>query len=158
MKTKRSESNTVGKSDRRRLIDQGDDMSETRRKRSGMGRNQAETGREGAARGQKVRHRRPGRQIGPPPSRAALVRLYVEGNQTARDVAAALGCSKDMVIRSLKDYRIKVRTRTKRSKLLAIDLAVLEAGVRDKGVRGYARDIGVDESTLRHHLKVRRCQ
>ncbi len=151
MKTKRSESNTVGKSDRRRLIDQGDDMSETRRKRSGMGRNQAETG-------QKVRHRRPGRQIGPPPSRAALVRLYVEGNQTARDVAAALGCSKDMVIRSLADYGIKVRTRTKRSKLLAIALDVLEAGVRDKGVRGYARDIGVDESTLRHHLKVRRCQ
>ena len=34
--------------------------------------------------------------------------------------------------------------------------SLLERGDKSKGIRGYARKIGIDESTLRHHLKVRK--
>ena len=33
------------------------------------------------------------------------------------------------------------------------DLKDLEAAVKEKGIRGAARDLGIDESTLRHYLK-----
>lgn len=106
--------------------------------------------------GLEVKRGRP--PAGPAPSKADLVKLYVQEGQSVRDVAAALGCSKDAVHRALKHFGINVRSCASRSKLRVIALDVLEAGVKADGVRGYARALGVDEGTLRHHLKGRRGQ
>jgi hypothetical protein len=39
----------------------------------------------------------------------------------------------------------------------AVKLYVKEGrAVREKGIRGTSRDLGVDEETVRYHLKVRR--
>jgi hypothetical protein len=75
-----------------------------------------------------------------------------------REVAVALGCSKDAVHRALAGYGIKARKPARRSGLRTIPLQDLKAAIREKGIRGTARDLGVDEATLRHHLKVRRGQ
>jgi hypothetical protein len=61
-----------------------------------------------------------------------------------------------MIARALKEYGIEVRKNVKRSCLREYSLKRLESGVKKKGIRGLARDVGVDESTLRHHLKVRK--
>ena len=93
---------------------------------------------------------------GPAPSKADLVKLYVREGRSVRDVAAALGCSKDAVHRALAGYGIKARPNASRSKLRTIPLRDLKAAIRDKGILGTARGLGVDEGTVRHHLKVRR--
>lgn len=90
---------------------------------------------------------------GPAPTKDQLVRLYVKESRSVRDVAATLGYSKDAVHRALKDYGVKTRSSVSRSKLRTIPFRDLEAGVREKGMRGTARDLGVDEGTLRHPLK-----
>ena len=92
---------------------------------------------------------------GPSPSKEDLVRLYVKEGKAIREVAAVLGCSKDAVHRALKKYGINVRPNASRSKLRTIPLLDLEATIREKGVRGAAKVLGVDHSTLLHHLKVR---
>ena len=106
--------------------------------------------------GLEVKRGRP--PLGPAPSKADLVRFYVKEGRSVRDVAAALGCSKDAVHRGLRTYGIKVRPPAKRSRLRAIPLRDLKAAVQEKGIRGTARDLGVDEGTIRHHLKVRNGQ
>jgi len=102
--------------------------------------------------GLEVKRGRP--PVGPAPSKEDLVRLYVREGMSVRDVAAALGCSKDAVHRGLRTYRIKTRTSARRSKLRDIDVAVLETGIKENGVRGYARELGVHENTLRNFLKM----
>ena len=89
-------------------------------------------------------------------SRAKLKKLYIEEAKSIREVAEILGCTKDMVFRALKQYGIKTRANKRRSQLKTLKLSALELGVKSKGIRGYARELGVDESTLRHHLKVRK--
>jgi len=106
--------------------------------------------------GLEVKRGRP--PIGPAPSKADLVKLYVEESRSVRDVAAVLGTTKDAVHRALKKYKIAARSNVSRSKLRTIPLRDLEAAIRDKGIRGTARTLGVDKSTLRHHLKVRKGQ
>ena len=94
--------------------------------------------------------------IGRFPKKSDLAKLYVRKGKSIRDVAVQLSCSKDMVSRALKAYGIKARASFKRSILLTKKLESLEAGIKEKGIRGLARELGVDESTLRHHIKVRR--
>lgn len=93
---------------------------------------------------------------GKKPSKTELIKLYTRQFLSIREVAEAVECSKDMVYRSLQEYGIQIRTNKRRSKLTKYKLSALEKEVRAKGIRGYAREIGVDESTLRHHLKVRK--
>ena len=107
------------------------------------------------AAGLEVRRGRP--VAAPPPSRVDLVKLYIKEGRSVRDVAARLGCSKDAVHRALKKYGIDARSNASRSSLLKYSLSDLKAAVREKGIRGYARELGIDEGTLRHHLKVRKC-
>jgi len=90
---------------------------------------------------------------GPAPSKADLVRLYVKEGRAVRDVAAVLGCSKDAVHRALRTYGIAARSSARRSRLRTIPLRDLEAAIRAKGISGTARDLGVDEGTVRHYLK-----
>jgi len=103
--------------------------------------------------GLEVKRGRP--PVGPAPLRADLVKLYVKEGRAVREVAAALGCSKDMVHRALRKYGIEARSNASRSKLLRYSLTDLKAAVKTKGIRGAARDLGIDEGTLRHHLKWR---
>jgi len=93
--------------------------------------------------------------IGRKTDKKELKRLYVKEFKSIREVAEALRCTKDMVYRSLKEYGIPMRTNKRRSILRKYKLAELERGIRSKGIRGHARELGVDESTLRHYLKVR---
>jgi len=108
------------------------------------------------AAGLEVKRGRP--PAGPAPEKDQLVKLYVEEDRSVRDVAAVLGCSKDAVHRALKKYGIAVRTTARRSKLRTIPLQDLKAAIREKGIRGTARELGIDKGTLRHHLKVRNGQ
>ena len=93
--------------------------------------------------------------IGPRPSKADLVKIYVREERSVRDVAVFLDCSKSAVHRGLKQYGIDARPSASRSRLRTIRLRDLKAAIRAKGINGAARDMGVDRSTLRHHLKVR---
>ena len=86
------------------------------------------------------------------PNKAELRRLYVKESKSIREVAEVLGCSKDMIYRSLKVFGFELRPGFNRSKLRKYKLSVLEKGVRDKGVRGYAKELGVHENTLRYYL------
>ena len=90
------------------------------------------------------------------PEKLLLKILYEKESKSIREIAEALGCTKDMVYRSLREYGIETRTNKRRSRLNNIKLATLEKEVKRRGVRGYARELEVDESTLRHHLKTRR--
>lgn len=90
------------------------------------------------------------------PSKSEIRKLYVVKSKSIREVAEILGCTKDMVYRALKEYGIETRANRRRSKLRNMKQSVLERGIKRLGIRGYARELGVDESTLRHHLKVRK--
>jgi len=103
--------------------------------------------------GLEVKRGRP--PAGPAPAKDQLVKLYVREGRSVRDVAAVLGTTKDAVHRALRKYGIEVRTRARRSKLRTIPIRDLKAAIWEKGLRGAARDLGVDHSTLCHHLKVR---
>ena len=104
--------------------------------------------------GSQVKRGRP--SSGKAPSKIDLVRLYVNEGKAIREVAESLGCSKEMVHRTLKAYGIYARPNASRSRLRTISLRDLEETVRAKGIRGYARELGITEGALRHHLKVRK--
>ena len=104
--------------------------------------------------GQKPKRGRP--PAGPAPSKADLVKLYVKESRSIRDIAAVPGTTKDAVHRVLRKYGIKARSNVSRSRLRTIPLRDLEAAIRDKGIRWTARDLGVDEGTIRHHLETRK--
>lgn len=89
------------------------------------------------------------------PGRERLDKLYIRESRSIRDIAEILGCKEDAVHHWLKKYGIETRIMAKRSKLLKYDLSELKAGIKEKGIRAYARELGVDESTLRHHTRVR---
>jgi hypothetical protein len=101
--------------------------------------------------GIEVRQGRP--SIGARPPKADLVGLYVQEGKSIREVAETLCILKDMVSRALKEYGIEARPNVKRSQLKEYGIRTLMAGIREKGVRGYAKEIGIHENTLRHYLR-----
>ena len=103
--------------------------------------------------GREVRRGRP--TIGPPPSKADLVRLYVKEGHSVRDVAAALGCSKDAVRQGLKKYRIEARAPAKRSQLRAYSREFLLGNIKKLGFQVVADTLGVNIATLHRHMKSR---
>jgi hypothetical protein len=56
----------------------------------------------------------------------------------------------------MRKYGLAARSRVRKSALLDYSLRNLEAGIRDKGLRGFARELGVDPGTIHHHLKTRK--
>jgi len=102
------------------------------------------------AAGLEVKRGRP--PLGPAPTKDQLVELYVRGGRSVRDIAASLGCSKDMVHRKLKDFRIKVRTAVRRSRLLKLDQAALFADIAEMGVDRTALKWGIPERTMKSYL------
>jgi transposase-like protein len=101
--------------------------------------------------GREVKRGRP--PVGPAPSRADLVKLYVKEGCAVREVAAALGCSKDMVHRMLRKYGIEARPKAKRSGLRKYGIKTLRTAAKKKSVRGAARELGVNPSTLSRFLR-----
>jgi hypothetical protein len=85
-----------------------------------------------------------------------LRRLYETEDRSVREIADLLGCSKDIVFRCLKEYQIKARANARRSNLRQYDLQVLEEGIKAEGLRGFARELRVDSSTLLHHVRLRK--
>jgi predicted DNA-binding protein (UPF0251 family) len=96
-----------------------------------------------------------GRPAKPRPARADLRRLYVEEGRALREVAAALGVSKDLVARALKEYGLKRRAGVKRSRLRLQDLADIRGKIETLGYARAAAALGVDVSTLRRFMAAR---
>ena len=90
------------------------------------------------------------------PSKEDLRKLYEAEGRSVREIAELLRCSKDIVFRCLKEYQIKARTNARRSSLRNYDLSFLEAGIKGNGLRGFARELRIDKSTLLHHIKKRK--
>ena len=90
------------------------------------------------------------------PDENSLRKLYVEQQKSIRQVATEVSLHPDTIHYWLKKYCIPARPMAKRSKLLKYSLLELEQGVRTKGIRGFSRVLKVEESTLRHHLQVRK--
>jgi len=87
------------------------------------------------------------------PAEKALRKLYVEQQKPIREVAKELSLHPDTVHYWLKKYEIPTRAMVKRSKLLKYSLSELKEGVKKKGIRGYARELGVNASTLSRFLR-----
>ena len=87
------------------------------------------------------------------PDKKTLTRLYVDQGLSLREIAEKLGLHQTTVHYHLKRYGIEARDNAKRSRLRTYRLETLEKGIREKGVRGYARELGIHENTLRHYLK-----
>jgi DNA-binding CsgD family transcriptional regulator len=85
--------------------------------------------------------------------RKTLKRLYVGRGLSIREIASRLGLHPHTVHYHLRRYGIETRTGAKRSALRKVKLETLEEGVKEKGVRGYARELGVHENTLRRYLR-----
>ena len=101
--------------------------------------------------GQEVRRGRP--STGKKPSKIELKKLYVEESMSIREVAEQLECSKDMVYRSLKEYGIELRFKTRRSQLRVYELDYLRNEIDSKGYKQVAADLGVGVTTLRDYMK-----
>jgi len=92
---------------------------------------------------------------GKKPSKAIIEKLYLKESRSIREVAEHLGCSKDMVCRALKEYDIERRPGFNRSRLRVYDLANLKREIRKKSYPEMAKELKVDVSTLRKHVKKR---
>jgi len=101
--------------------------------------------------GLKLKRGRP--SLGKKPSKIELEKLYIKESNSIREVAEILGCSKDMIHRALKEYGIELRTCRNRSRLRKLTLAELEEGVKEKGIREYARELKIANEGLYSHLK-----
>ena len=87
------------------------------------------------------------------PDKKTLKRLYEVQGWTAREVGAFFGLDHRTILYHLRRFEIPVRPRTRRSALSRYKTETLLQGIREKGLRGYAREIGVPEGTLRYYLK-----
>jgi len=98
--------------------------------------------------------KKPGRpRIHIRPRPEELRKLYLGEGKSIRAVARELGCSKDMIARSLKEHGIKRRMRTSNKKLADYSMKNLVTDVQEKGIRGLARELGVTEGAIRYHLR-----
>jgi len=102
--------------------------------------------------GQSLKRGKP--SYGSKPNKETLHKLYVKESRSIREIALILGCTKDMIQRALKEYKIRARTNVARSRLERYPKNEIANGIRKKGIRGYAQELGVHENTLRHYLKV----
>ena len=104
--------------------------------------------------GEKVRKSKP--SIGKRPEISELKRLYSTKLKSIREIANDLGCSKDMVYRTLQEYGIKRRERLYKSILNKYSLEYLKKEVKNKGFKQVAFDLNVDVHTLRVHFNRRK--
>jgi excisionase family DNA binding protein len=89
---------------------------------------------------------------GKAPSKKVLLRLYVEEGKSIRDIAEALGVSKDIVCRALKAHGIEARTTVKGLAPSKKDLVRLYAS-GGKSIREVAEALGVSKDMVYRALK-----
>lgn len=87
------------------------------------------------------------------PDRKTLKRLYVDRGLSLREIAAKLGLHPHTVHYHIKRFGIETRPQAKRSELRKIKLETIERNIKEKGLRGYAAELGIHENTLRYYLK-----
>ena len=110
---------------------------------------------------QEVAGQKPGRgrpSSGVKPDRDELFELYVQQKLSIREIAEIKRRKKDVIHYWLKKYRLQARSNVSRSQLRNIPLAEIERKIQELGIRGYAREKGIAEGTIRHHLKARRAK
>ena len=90
---------------------------------------------------------------GPTVDRKALKRLYEVEGWTAREIGAHYGLDFRTILYHLRRSGITVRPRTRVSALRKYKAGDLEREVKEKGLRGYAQELGVHENTLRNYLR-----
>lgn len=93
------------------------------------------------------------RRGGAKPAKEDLQRLYIQEGKSIREVAAVLGCTRDKVHRALKQYGIAVRSNARRSRLRDVNLALIMADIKTKGIVATAKALDVDPATLRHFIR-----
>jgi DNA invertase Pin-like site-specific DNA recombinase len=91
--------------------------------------------------------------IGKQPGKSELKELYIKESRSIREIANALGCTKDRVYRALKEYGIERRPHTWESRLSQYDLEFLREIIRKRGYRKGAQELGVDKSTLYRYMR-----
>jgi len=89
------------------------------------------------------------------PSKSQLKKLYTKESRSIREIGEILGCSKDMIYRALKEYKIERRSQIKRLKLEKYDIDLIKETVKMKGYRRGAQELGVNKSTLYRYLRKR---
>ena len=89
------------------------------------------------------------------PSESQLKKLYTKESRSIREIAEIIGCSKDMIHRTLKEYKIERRSHVKRLKLEKYDIDFIKDTVKKKGYRRGAQELGVNKSTLYRYLRKR---
>ncbi len=104
--------------------------------------------------GQDIKPGRP--SIGKKPEKPELKKFYIKEARSIREIAEILGCSKDLVYRSLKEYGIERRERLHKSKLNKYSFDFLEGEVKNKGFKQTALDLEVNVHTLRVHFNRRK--
>ena len=90
--------------------------------------------------------------LGNKPDKDELKKLYVKELKSIREIAEGLGCSKDMVYRALKEYKIETRPDHKRSKLRHYNKSCLKKLVEEKGITNTANLLAVNKSTLKKYI------
>lgn len=96
---------------------------------------------------------------GKKPKKTDLKRLYINEKRSIRNIAALIGCSKDMVYRALNEYKIQIRDHTeKRSQLHDYDLPTLKKEIKIKGFNQVATELGVYNMTLRRYIEKTKLQ
>jgi predicted transcriptional regulator len=90
------------------------------------------------------------------PDKITLEKLYVEQGLALREIAAILGRHHQTIKYHLESYGITTRPNAKRSTLRPLKLEAVERRIKTLGIRGYARELGVHENTLRNYLKAAR--
>ena len=92
--------------------------------------------------------------MGKKPEKTELKKLYIKESRSIREAAEILGCTKDMVHRSLKEYGIKRRDhKQKRSQLQDYELSYLKREIKQKGFNQVADELGVHNTTLRRYME-----
>ena len=87
------------------------------------------------------------------PRKKTLAMLYSERGFSLREIASKYNVHWSTVGRWLDESKIKAHRIGKRSRLEKFRLSTLESGIRKHGVRGFARNLGIHEETLRRYLK-----
>lgn len=85
-----------------------------------------------------------------------LEKLYTQESLSIREIAEILGCTKDMIYRSLKEYDIERRDRLFKSKLNKYSFEFLEKEIKNKGYMQVASELEVETHTLVVHFNRRK--
>lgn len=87
------------------------------------------------------------------PTRNELKMLYVKEQKSIREVAFTLKCSKDLVYRALKEYKIDRRERVPTSPLKKYSIDELKDLVEAEGYAKTGRKLGVSRANLFMFIK-----